>query len=148
APGLDGVTRYARATPFSATSSERGSSKLPTTTVADVFGSRAASLDDRTIARIPTPRISSCCSTADPVFPVAPVTRIKSSRVIVRSPLSAPVLCQKTVPTSRLMHENRTSLHMANAQRSPVLHDPPWSQSRKPVISSAPLPHRYLQGAC
>src|SRR5262249_6424144 len=97
ASGLDGVTRYARVTPSSAASRQRGSSKLPTTTVADAFGSLSASLEERARARATAPRLSSCCSTADPVLPVAPVTRIRSAAGIGFSHRRLAVLWHRTV---------------------------------------------------
>jgi hypothetical protein len=80
-PTLYFKSNYAalRVTPSNAGAREAGSSKFATTVAAAVPATRASSLCERTIARTRVPRASNSCSNAEPVFPVAPVTRIRSS---------------------------------------------------------------------
>ena len=52
-------------------------------------GDRAASPEERTIARTSAPRLASCCSTVDPVLPVAPAHPQRAS--VVLPPVAWPV---------------------------------------------------------
>ena len=81
AAGTTGVARYARVTPARAAWSDAASSKFPTA-VSVVGGPVCGWRVRRTNARTLTPRASSRLRTTEPVFPVAPVTRIRSSFMV------------------------------------------------------------------